>query len=514
MAPRSARMPWVRTAWMMALGAAAVARDRTGGVPWPTNWLASVFQVEGWGWIGLVASERGLRALFLPRADRGRGARWPCASIYPEARARRTIARVGRGRAGRCRPTSRANCGRSACRSISAGTPRLRSRSGRQRPASATVRRAAYRWIADQIGGGGAGIYQAVGSALGANPVPLVIPCHRVVGSDGSLHGYAGGLDLKLRLLAWRVGKGPWHFRPMRIAVLGDIHGNLFGLQAVLADLRGQSPDALVISGDLVYKFPWGAEVVDLLRALPCRCILGNAELYVPLWGTELWPQHWQEPLMIELAKWERERLGPERVRWLAQLPGVRGAQRRAAGGLAVVARRAGQPVPADSGSRPGTIARRGCRRTTGAPVARPRRRRRRRVRSHAFGAASAQSGAPDGGETLVVSPGTMSYGRGREKEVGRADYALLDWSQQRGWQATLRPVRYDPEPVWQGLLQCRGDFPVASNMANRMRPPGDGRRAPSARRTSSSGPGATRRYGGTSATNCPAWRALRGEDD
>jgi methylated-DNA-[protein]-cysteine S-methyltransferase len=66
----------------------------------------------------------------------------------------------------------------------------------------------AYRWIADQIGGGGAGIYQAVGSALGSNPVPLVIPCHRVVGSDGSLHGYAGGLDLKLRLLSMESGQG------------------------------------------------------------------------------------------------------------------------------------------------------------------------------------------------------------------------------------------------------------------------------------------------------------------
>ena len=70
----------------------------------------------------------------------------------------------------------------------------------------------AYRWIADQIGGGGAGIYQAVGSALGANPVPLVIPCHRVVGSDGSLHGYAGGLDLKLRLLAMESGQGTLAF--------------------------------------------------------------------------------------------------------------------------------------------------------------------------------------------------------------------------------------------------------------------------------------------------------------
>jgi O-6-methylguanine DNA methyltransferase len=42
---------------------------------------------------------------------------------------------------------------------------------------------------------------RAVGQALGHNPVPIVIPCHRVIGSDGSLHGYAGGLDRKRLLL-------------------------------------------------------------------------------------------------------------------------------------------------------------------------------------------------------------------------------------------------------------------------------------------------------------------------
>ncbi len=42
---------------------------------------------------------------------------------------------------------------------------------------------------------------RAVGQALGRNPVPIVIPCHRVIGSDGSLHGYAGGLDRKRLLL-------------------------------------------------------------------------------------------------------------------------------------------------------------------------------------------------------------------------------------------------------------------------------------------------------------------------
>ena len=42
---------------------------------------------------------------------------------------------------------------------------------------------------------------QAVGSAVGHNPVSLIIPCHRVIGADGSLTGYAGGIDKKRSLL-------------------------------------------------------------------------------------------------------------------------------------------------------------------------------------------------------------------------------------------------------------------------------------------------------------------------
>jgi methylated-DNA-[protein]-cysteine S-methyltransferase len=46
------------------------------------------------------------------------------------------------------------------------------------------------------------GISRAVGAANGANPIPIVVPCHRVVGADGSLTGYAGGIERKRTLLA------------------------------------------------------------------------------------------------------------------------------------------------------------------------------------------------------------------------------------------------------------------------------------------------------------------------
>ena len=43
---------------------------------------------------------------------------------------------------------------------------------------------------------------QAIGNAVGHNPISIIIPCHRVVGADGNLTGYAAGTDIKLKLLA------------------------------------------------------------------------------------------------------------------------------------------------------------------------------------------------------------------------------------------------------------------------------------------------------------------------
>ncbi len=56
-----------------------------------------------------------------------------------------------------------------------------------------------YTRVADKAGRPAA--VRAAGNALGANPVPIVVPCHRVLRSDGSLGGYGGGVDLKRRLL-------------------------------------------------------------------------------------------------------------------------------------------------------------------------------------------------------------------------------------------------------------------------------------------------------------------------
>lgn len=62
-----------------------------------------------------------------------------------------------------------------------------------------------YAEIARAVGSPGAA--RAVGAANGANPLPILIPCHRVVGSNGALTGYGGGLELKRRLLDLESGR-------------------------------------------------------------------------------------------------------------------------------------------------------------------------------------------------------------------------------------------------------------------------------------------------------------------
>ncbi|GGU85888.1 methylated-DNA--protein-cysteine methyltransferase [Streptomyces filipinensis] len=61
-----------------------------------------------------------------------------------------------------------------------------------------------YGELADALGSPGAS--RAVGLANGRNPVGIIVPCHRVIGSDGSLTGYGGGLDRKRRLLDFERG--------------------------------------------------------------------------------------------------------------------------------------------------------------------------------------------------------------------------------------------------------------------------------------------------------------------
>ncbi|MGY3682158.1 methylated-DNA--[protein]-cysteine S-methyltransferase [Streptomyces sp. TE33382] len=65
-----------------------------------------------------------------------------------------------------------------------------------------------YGQIAERVGSSGAGV-RAVGTAIGRNPLLVVRPCHRVIGADGALRGYAGGLERKERLLGLEGALAP-----------------------------------------------------------------------------------------------------------------------------------------------------------------------------------------------------------------------------------------------------------------------------------------------------------------
>lgn len=63
--------------------------------------------------------------------------------------------------------------------------------------------------VASAIHKPSAGYGRAVGAAVGSNPLGIIVPCHRVIGSNGTLTGYAGGLDRKTWLLQLESGQNP-----------------------------------------------------------------------------------------------------------------------------------------------------------------------------------------------------------------------------------------------------------------------------------------------------------------
>jgi O-6-methylguanine DNA methyltransferase len=157
-----------------------------------------------WGWVGLVASERGLRLVTLPVSGReialsALREHYPDAPLVSDDDILLEVARQVRayllGELREFAVTLDLRGHTSFSLAVWAATCRITY--GQTRT---------YRWVAEQVGGG-PGVYQAAGAALGANPIPLIIPCHRVIGVDGSLHGFAGGLQMKARLLALESGQ-------------------------------------------------------------------------------------------------------------------------------------------------------------------------------------------------------------------------------------------------------------------------------------------------------------------
>ena len=162
----------------------------------------TIFQTD-WGWVGIAATDRGVRAVVLPRPTRrvverelrefgindevsSNGTR-DAASRHLES-ARIAILRYLQGEV------------RDFDLPLDLqGRPRFRVKVWEvlQRIPYGRVR--SYGWVARKVGKPKAA--RAVGGACGANPVPLLVPCHRVIAGDGSLGGFSGGVGVKKRLL-------------------------------------------------------------------------------------------------------------------------------------------------------------------------------------------------------------------------------------------------------------------------------------------------------------------------
>lgn len=106
---------------------------------------------------------------------------------------------------------------------------------------------------------------------------------------------------------------------PVRIALFGDVHGNLPALEAMARDLRVTKPDRLVCLGDLVDGYGHPREVVELVRSLaPAAAVMGNAE-----WRIREWPASvaTMRPNAEVLFRWLIDELGEENRAYLSALP-------------------------------------------------------------------------------------------------------------------------------------------------------------------------------------------------
>lgn len=151
-----------------------------------------------WGWVGVAASERGIRYTTLPEPTPDRAVEHLNGIMRRELPEHRPGAFEGFQRqmeeyfAGERTEwdveldlddaTEFFKLAWTACQSIPPGEVRT------------------YRWLAEAAGRPAAA--RGAGQAMARNRIPLVIPCHRVIGSDGGLHGFGGpGLPMKARLL-------------------------------------------------------------------------------------------------------------------------------------------------------------------------------------------------------------------------------------------------------------------------------------------------------------------------
>jgi methylated-DNA-[protein]-cysteine S-methyltransferase len=177
----------------------------------------TIFQTD-WGWVGLAATEQGVAAVVLPRPTRRaverelHGLTGNVGAGFIPARLKREWVNPsptngsGGNTAGHLKAAREAITayleGNTRVLSLPLdldGHPSFRVKVWKVLQSIPYGRVRSYSWVARKVGKPRAA--RAIGGACGANPVPLLVPCHRVIAGDGSLGGFSGGVGVKKRLL-------------------------------------------------------------------------------------------------------------------------------------------------------------------------------------------------------------------------------------------------------------------------------------------------------------------------
>ena len=107
----------------------------------------------------------------------------------------------------------------------------------------------------------------------------------------------------------------------LRLAFLGDIHGNLPALEAVLEDLDQQAPDAVFLLGDLINRCPWTRELLDVLRLRDWPSVQGNHDLVLARLKTPEGAPEFKDRNRFPNVHWTWEKLHSEDLLYLLHLP-------------------------------------------------------------------------------------------------------------------------------------------------------------------------------------------------
>jgi O-6-methylguanine DNA methyltransferase len=159
--------------------------------------MRAIIFKSSWGWMGISETSKGINAIVLPKGSR-RAIESDLRSVAGEPFEEGATVWLEEAR----RQLLDYLDGKRAVFDIpldfSHGTPfQRRVWKVLQRVPYGRLR--SYQWIASRVGG--RHYARAVGSAVGANPLPVVIPCHRIVAQDASLGGFSCGLPMKRKLL-------------------------------------------------------------------------------------------------------------------------------------------------------------------------------------------------------------------------------------------------------------------------------------------------------------------------